>query len=453
MANPSQHADLKAAARTICERLASAGYRAVWAGGCVRDLLLGRPFHDIDIATSARPEEVVKLFPHTRQVGRSFGVVLVEQGGHWFEVATFREDLDYRDGRRPVGVRFADEVADARRRDFTINGMFYDPLADEVRDHIGGRADLAARQVRAIGEPRQRFTEDRLRMLRAVRFAATLDFEIEPTTAAAIREFAPTVTAVAAERLRDELTRLWLEAVRPGAALRQLEALALLSALLPEVAALRGLPHAAEHHPEGDVFEHTASMLDLLERRTAALAWAVLLHDIGKAAVYDANRPLSYPRHDKAGADLAAGVMARFRFPKRLAAEIVTCVQSHMRYHSIPRMRLARLRRWMADPAFDTGLELHRLDMAVRGADCAACHRVEEVRRTLATEAAVPAALIRGDDLLALGVPPGRELGRWLRRAMDRQLETPGITREALLQWLRGELQRAPTEGGTTRAD
>lgn len=446
MANQSHATPLETAARAICERLAATGHRAVWAGGCVRDRLLGRPFHDIDIATSARPEQVVELFPRTRPVGRSFGVVLVQQGGHWFEVATFREDLEYRDGRRPVGVRYADEIADARRRDFTINGMFYDPLTDEVRDYVDGRADLAARLVRAIGDPRRRFAEDRLRMVRAVRFAATLEFDIEPATAAAIRELAPAIVEVAAERLREELNRLWLEAIRPGEALRRLEALGLLAALLPEIAAMRGVPHAPPYHPEGDVFEHTARVLDLMERRTPVLAWSILLHDVGKPAVRDPDDPTSDRGHDTAGAEIAAGILARLRFPRRLAAEIVACVRWHMRYQMIPQMRLARLRRWMADPAFDTGLELHRLDRAARGMACAACHRVEEVRRMLNADAAVPAPLIRGDDLIALGVRPGRDVGRWLRRAMDRQLETPGITRAVLLNWLRQELDRTTAD-------
>lgn len=450
---------LENAARAICERLVAAGHRAVWAGGCVRDLLLGRPFHDIDIATSARPEQVTALFAHTRQVGRIFGVVLVEHAGHWFEVATFREDLEYHDGRRPVGVRYADEIADARRRDFTINGLFYDPLTQEVRDYVGGQADLTAQLVRAIGDPRQRFAEDRLRLLRAVRFAATLGFEIEPITRAAICEMAGAIVEVAAERLREELTRLWLEAKRPGSALRLLEQLGLLAALLPEVAAMRGVPHAPDRHDAEDVLEHTAEMLDRMERRTAELAWAIVFHDVGRSAVRNHKARRSRLRPETIAAEVAATVLTRLRSSKRLRETVTACVRSLPRYSTIPHMRLAQLRRWMADPVFEIGLELHRLDVGVCGVECGACRRVADVRHILAVEAAMPAPLLRGDDLLALGVRPGREVGRWLRRAMNRQLETPGMTREMLLEWLHKEVRRDASarrpmgDGGPPAAD
>ncbi len=434
---------MEASSRRVCERLRSAGHKAMWAGGCVRDRLLGRPAKDIDIVTDARPQQVISLFAATKEVGRAFGVVLVRQDQYWFEVATFRRDRDYADGRRPTSVEYADEAADAARRDFTINGMFYDPVEDRVVDLVGGRRDLRERRIRAIGDPEQRFREDHLRMLRAVRFASTLGFEIEPATMEAIRRMAAHLGRIARERIAQELRRILLESPRPGQGVRLLRDSGLLSVVLPEVAALEGLRQRSARHPEGNVFEHTARMLDAMDMRSEALAWAILFHDVGKAATRadetDAEgAPVHFRGHAEVGARIAEAAVRRLRLPNRLVEVVVACVRDHMRYRQIPTMRPARLRRWMAEPAFETGLELHRLDLRVRGAPCPAAERVAEMRRQIAEEGAIPPPKLRGPDLLGLGIPPGPEVGRWLRRVHDHQIENPGLGRDALLEWVRG---------------
>lgn len=435
------------AAVSICRDLQQAGFRAVWAGGCVRDMLMGRPPADIDIATNALPDQVAALFPGAREVGKSFGVVLVERGGHWFEVATFRRDLGYTDGRRPVAVEFADEMADVQRRDFTINGMLYDPVADRVVDLVGGRRDLEARLVRAIGNPDQRFAEDYLRMLRAVRFAAQLNFEIDRATFASIQRHASLAATLAAERIATELTRMLTASPRPGRAVRLLHDTNLLSAILPEVAAMAKVAQKPEHHPEGDVFDHTIRMLELMERPSPELAFAVLLHDVGKPVAQSAERSSDgtaehFHGHDVVGAAIAEAVLRRLRCPNRRIELVTAAVRNHMRYYDIPRMRLSRLRRWMASPEFDIGLEVHRLDQAARGRSCEACATVETLRRgTPGRKDHLPAPLAKGEDVLALGVPKGPAVGRWLRMAADHQLENPQLTREEILAWLARQIR------------
>jgi poly(A) polymerase len=446
MATPRKP-DLEAAARGVCVRLAAGGYRALWAGGCVRDRLMGRVPKDIDIATNATPEQVAGLFPRTKGVGKSFGVVLVLEGGHWFEVATFRRDLGYEDGRRPVAVEYAGERADALRRDFTINGLFLDPATHKVLDYVGGRDDLAARCVRAIGDPRDRFAEDYLRMMRAVRFASVLDFRLDAATADAIRVHAHRIRKIAHERVRDELLRILTASPKAGAGVLLLRDTGLLAEILPEVAAMEGVAQPPEFHPEGDVLAHTVAMLDLMRAPTAELALAVLLHDSGKPArakpgpAAGGGTRIRFDGHDAAGAAIAERVLRRLKFPLRVIEHVTRCVAGHMRFMNVPAMRPSTLRRMIAAPTFETEIELHRLDCLSSGREPVALGVVEKAREVWEHEKSLPQPMVRGGDVMAMGVAAGPGVGRWVRAAYDRQLESPGITRANLLRWVEEKIK------------
>ncbi|MFO7898995.1 MAG: CCA tRNA nucleotidyltransferase, partial [Planctomycetota bacterium] len=303
---------LRDSAEEIVRTLRGAGHTAYFVGGCVRDMILGVEPHDIDVATDARPRQIVDLFEQTREVGAQFGVVLVCVDGDWSEVATFRSDLGYSDGRRPDDVAFTDAEGDVRRRDFTINGLLYDPVEGEIIDHVGGRADIEAGVVRCIGDPKTRFEEDKLRLLRAVRFAARLEYTIEPATFKAMRAAAPSVTVVSPERIGGELLTIFT-APHADRGLELLDAAGLLEPVLPEVYAMKGVPQPPEFHPEGDVFEHTAMMLGLMDGPSPELALAVLLHDIGKPPTFEVADRIRFNRHDRKGAELANAVCRRLR--------------------------------------------------------------------------------------------------------------------------------------------
>ncbi len=432
---------LRAGAVFVVRRLQESGFVAYWAGGCVRDLLLERPPKDYDVATSARPDEVLGLFPRAIAVGKAFGVVRVRAGDHEYEVATFRRDHEYRDGRHPTRVSFSGEAEDACRRDFTVNAVFLDPVTGAVHDHVGGRADMEARVIRAVGDPSARFAEDHLRLLRAVRFSASLDFRLDPTTAAGIRAHAGSIALVSAERIRDELTRLLLESVRPGGAVGLLDELGLLRVVLPEIAALKGQAQPPEYHPEGDVFQHTALMLDMMGPRSLRLAYAALLHDIGKppTASTDGDR-IRFNGHSREGAVMARAILERLRFANADIDFITRCVANHMQFMEVQRMRPATLRRLVGAPSFEVELELHRLD-------CLASHRkldnhaflvrfVDQLR----LEPVLPKPWITGDDILALGIAPGPDVGRWHRRCYESQLDGLFPDRAALLDWLRKQV-------------
>jgi poly(A) polymerase len=426
------------AARDVVIRLRQAGHTAYWAGGCVRDMLLGRPARDYDIATDAVPDAVLALFPHGNAVGKSFGVVIVPAGGFTFETATFRKDHGGTDGRHPDSISFATAPEDAARRDFTINAMFLDPLDGTVHDYVNGRADLDARLVRCVGEPDARFAEDHLRMLRAVRFATTLDFEIVPETAAAILRGATAIERISIERVRDEFTRTLLEARHPGQALRMLDDLGLLPVFLPEVSALKQQEQPPEFHPEGDVFTHTAMMLDAMEDRSPALAYAVLLHDIAKPATafHDGVR-LRFHGHAERGVPMAEAILRRLRLPNRLIEDVTACVGRHMHFMDVQKMRRSTLRRLVGSPTFDTELELHRLDCLASSGRMENHEFLRRVVGEMASEPVLPAPWITGRDLIAMGIEPGRRIGKLLRTAYDLQLEGAVPDREALLARIR----------------
>lgn len=407
----------------IVRTLRGAGHEAYLVGGCVRDLVRGVPPKDYDVATSATPEVVQRLFFKTVPVGIQFGVILVLVGDATYEVATFRTDIGSRDGRHPERVVFSTAQEDARRRDFTINGLFWDPIAKQVLDVVEGQADLARRVIRAIGDPAQRFQEDKLRMLRAVRFSAGLGFAIEPATWAAIRAQAREITAVSHERIRDELVRMFIGANR-GRGLDLLDASGLLEVLLPEVMATKGVQQPPEFHPEGDVYVHTRLLLDLLKAPTPTLAMAALLHDVGKPKTFKVKERIRFDGHDKVGATMAQLICARLRFSNDETERIVHAVGDHMRFKDVQRMRISTLKRMLRYPSFSEELELHR-------ADCLASHKQlgnwRFLRRKLkefsAPQALKPTPLISGNDLLALGYPEGPLIGQILRMVEEQQLE------------------------------
>lgn len=430
-----------AGALQVVRLLREAGFTACLAGGCVRDILMGRTPKDFDVATNAVPDRVLALFPDAVEVGKSFGVVRVPMTGLWFEVATFRKDAPYRDGRHPDAVTFSDPANDALRRDFTINALFLDPETRLVLDYVGGVADLHRRVVRAVGNPLERFREDHLRLLRAVRFAASLSFSLDPATREAIRTTAPSVATVSAERVREELTRIWLEAGRPGDALLMLSDLGLLEVLLPEIAAMRGVEQPPEYHPEGDVFQHTVLMLNGMRTEDPRLAWSVLLHDVGKPpTARQKDGRWCFERHANVGSDTAQRILERLRFSNDDAAAITFIVGNHMRYADVLHMRRSTLRRLVGAATFPAELELHRLDCEASHGDLANYRFLTDFRQAMNSEPVLPQPWINGRDILALGIPEGPEVGAWRKKAYDAQLEGSFADRNALLEWLRQEI-------------
>ncbi len=433
-------------AGAVVERLRSAGYTAFFAGGCVRDALLGRQVNDIDIATNALPDAIEALFPgQTVPVGKAFGVILVIQGGERFDVATFRTDGGYQDGRRPDSITFSSAEHDARRRDFTVNGLFYDPHSRKIHDYVNGLPDLDARLIRAIGDPDLRFAEDRLRMMRAIRFSATLGFTIEPATLAAIGRHAPTLAAVSIERIAGEFIRTLCEAPgKPSAALDRLFETGLLRSFFPELTALRGCLQDPVWHPEGDVWAHTTLMLDHLPApRDPELVWAVLLHDIAKPHTLvtetkpDGSPWHRTPNHAKVGAELAETILRRFKQPLALIQRVTESVRHHMQFTELPNMQPATLRRTLGRPTIALELELHRLDCLSSHSKLDLYRLALEKRAAFQNEPILPPPLIQGRDLLAAGHTPGPRLGAILKHLYTAQLGAAFTTPEGGLAWLK----------------
>jgi poly(A) polymerase len=478
----------------VVRRLHEAGCSAFWVGGCVRDFLLGREPDDYDIATSALPEQIEALFKRTVAVGRRFGVIVVVEGQHQFQVATFRAEEDYRDGRRPGKVSFGDARADALRRDFTVNGLFYDPISGKLHDWVGGEADLRARVIRTIGTPEERFGEDHLRLLRAVRFATQLNFAIEPETFAAIQNGAAKIKAISAERIRDELIKLFappptvgqasslsptsseerrsqppprradargsathpaengdrLEAcptAHPTAA-RGLELLrdsGLLEHVLPEVAATVACEQSPDYHPEGSVFAHLCLMLrHLPPNADPLLPWAVLLHDIAKpltASRDPVTGSIHFYEHEKIGAMMATTILERLRFPRKQIEAVALAVRHHMQFKDAPQMRKATLRRVLMRPTFPLELALHRLD-------CLGSHGRLDVYDFLVRQAEelkhqpqIRPPLLTGHDLIQLGLKPGPAMGELLAETREQQLQGELTTKAEARKWARERIK------------
>ena len=490
---------LRAAAVEIVRHLQTAGFSAFWVGGCVRDFLLGREPGDYDIATSARPEQIEKLFKRTVAVGRKFGVMVVVENGRPFQVATFRAEADYRDGRHPEQVTFGDAEADAQRRDFTVNGLFYDPVAEKLHDWVGGEKDLRAKIIRTIGSPGERFAEDHLRLLRAVRFAAQLGFEIEPQTFAAVRALAPKIELISAERIRDELIKLFSpphenvslsspkggegrgeeadnfkiqppsprpsprlggareKMISPAArGLVLLRDSGLLPGVLPELVATIVCEQSPDFHPEGTVFEHIRLMLEKMATNPPSprsgfgaasahpsLPWAVILHDIAKPATVErdpATGKIHFYDHEKVGAALAGRILQRLRFPKKQTDEIVACVRQHMQFKDVKQMRKATLRRLLLRETFPLELELHRLDCL--GSHGALDHYEFLLQQAaeLEKQPAIRPPLLTGNDLIALGVKPGPAMGALLAEIREKQLQDELKTPRQARAWVRKRL-------------
>jgi poly(A) polymerase len=478
---------LRATAVEIVHRLQTAGFGAFWVGGCVRDFLLGREPDDYDIATSARPEQIEKIFKRTVAVGKKFGVMVVLEGGHQFQVATFRAEADYRDGRHPEQVTFGDAEADAQRRDFTVNGLFYDPVAQKLHDWVGGEKDLRAKIIRTIGSPGERFAEDHLRLLRAVRFAAQLDFEIEPQTFAAVRTLAPKIELISAERIRDELIKLFsppskdislssgggegrgeeaeagkIQSPSPrpsprlgGARENMMSPAArglvlllqsgLLPGVLPEVVTTIACGQSPDFHPEGTVFEHIRLMLEKLPPGAhPSLPWMVILHDIAKPATAELDPvtgKIHFYGHEKVGAALAERILTRLRFPKKQIEEIVACVRQHMQFKDVKQMRKATLRRLLLRKTFPLELELHRLDCL--GSHGALDHYEFLVQQAaeLEKQPAILPPLLTGNDLIALGVKPGPAMGTMLAEIREKQLQDELKTPRQARAWVKKKMK------------
>jgi len=434
------NAGLPEVATLIVAELQRRGFTSYFAGGCVRDALRGLSPKDIDIATSATPEQIQGAFRKTVPVGVQFGVIRVLEQGYEFELATFRSDGPYFDSRRPESVTFSSPERDARRRDFTINGMFYDPVADRIIDYVDGRRDLKRGLIRAIGDPQTRFNEDRLRLMRAVRFAATLGFEIEEGTWNALKGQAAEILQVSPERIRDELVKILSDRNR----LRGLDLLdtsGLLAAILPEVANLKGCQQPFQFHPEGDVFQHTRKMLESLEPGAPILlVLSVLLHDIGKPptqSIDSRDGRIRFNGHDRVGAEMTEAVLTRLRYSRADIDAVVEAVRQHMVFKDVKEMRPAKLRRFMARDTFPTELELHRVDCASSHGDL---ENYDFLRRKVAEFAAepfIPPPLLTGNDLIGLGMTPGPRFGELLEAVQTAQLEGEITTREEALRLVR----------------
>jgi len=414
-------------ANSICEALQCAGYQALLVGGCVRDLLLEREPADYDVATNATPEQVVQLFPDGITVGAQFGVILVPRDGMKVEVATFRSDIGYADGRHPDRVVYSQTPEeDVQRRDFTINGLLMRHESGEVLDFVNGRADLRAGIIRAIGEPDRRFAEDKLRMLRAVRFAARFGYELEPETFRAVRRHAKEIEQVSAERIRDELTKILTEG-KARAGLELLDLCQLLPMVLPEITALKGVEQPPQYHPEGDVWVHTLMMLEGLQTGVSAtLAWGVLLHDVGKPATFRSAKEtgdrIRFDGHVEVGMAIARNILTRLRFSNDDARQILDLIENHMRFKDVGRMKPATLKRFVRLPQFDEHLALHKLDCLSSNRNLEAYEFVKSFVRDTPPELVRPSKLLNGHDLLELGYPAGPVLGKILATVEEAQL-------------------------------
>jgi poly(A) polymerase len=444
MVSPKQFAI--SVVRTLRDR----GQQAYLCGGCVRDLLLGREPTDYDVTTDATPEQVMRIFPDTYAVGAQFGVVLVpiprdsnapllNDGSNEdrlpepsasaksgvVEVATFRSDVSYSDGRHPDAVRFSqDPREDVQRRDFTINGLLMDPVSSEVLDFVGGKADLAAHLIRTIGDPRQRFTEDKLRMLRAVRFAARFSYRIDPQTLAAIQEMAGLISQVSHERVRDELTKMLTEG-HARAAFLLLDDSGLLQEVLPEISAMKGVEQPPQYHPEGDVFVHTLLLLDNLPQPCPpTLAWGALLHDVGKPPTFRvAPDRIRFDGHVEVGVKMAEALCRRLRFANDDTEQILALIENHMRFGQIMQMKESTLKRFLRLPKFDEHLDLHRMDCQASHGILSAYQFAQEKLASIPPEKMRPSPLVTGDDLIAAGYVPGPRFKEILSAIEDGQLE------------------------------
>jgi len=427
--------ELSRKALMVARTLRAAGHEALFAGGAVRNLLLERPVADIDIATSATPDQVEALFTHTIPVGRQFGVVLVVLDGVPFEVATFREESGYQDGRHPGAVRFSDARRDALRRDFTINALFLDPETQELYDFVGGRADLEAGLIRAVGDPADRFDEDKLRLMRAVRFSAELGFRIDEATYREICLRSGEIGVVSQERIGVELLKI-LTGSDPAEGLRLLHRTGLLTVILPEVEAMVGVDQPPQFHPEGDVFVHTCLMFEHADRPGPALALGILLHDVGKPPTFRIEERIRFDGHAEVGADMAEVICRRLRLARELSDRVVELVRHHLRFMHVRAMKESTLKRFLRIAHFEDHLELHRLDCISSHRDLSNYEFCRSQLALLGQEAIRPVPLLRGKDLIQMGFKPGPVFSQILGQLEDLQLEGSINSKELAIEWL-----------------
>ncbi len=432
------------AARVVAGKLIESGFTTYFVGGCVRDRLLGFEPKDYDIATSATPDQVLEVFPGGDAIGAHFGVILVKQDGFRFEVATFRTDGSYLDNRRPESVTFSSPEEDAQRRDFTVNGLFEQPLTGEVIDFVGGRLDIENRTLRAIGEATARFREDALRLLRAVRFATVLDFEIEPATWAAIKENAHLLESIAIERVQQELSKILLTGQRRRGVELLVES-GLVNYFLPELMALIGCEQPPQWHPEGDVYTHTCIMLEMLpDDASLELCLAVLLHDIGKPATYTydpAEDRIRFNGHDGVGAEMSERILRRLKYSNDVIDNVRAMVANHMNFMNVTKMKTSKLKRFMARPTYEDEMELHRVDCGSSNGVTENYDFLRAKEEEFANAPLIPEPLVRGRDLIALGMTPGPAFKRILQAVQNEQLEGRLLDSEQALAWVKSEFE------------
>jgi len=428
----------KLAAFSIIKSLTDKGYQALYAGGYVRDLLMG-PDNlggDIDIATDATPETVASMFQHVIGVGEHFGVMIVVVDGLPFEVATFRKDVGIADGRHPGKVVFTDALHDAQRRDFTINGMFYDPLKHKVYDYVGGQEDIDRKIIRAIGDPLLRFEEDYLRILRAIRFAARFDFAIDPDTWDALQKKVEGISSVSAERIFQECDKI-VQGPHSERALVLLHSSGLLSQVLPELEAMAGVEQPQEFHPEGDVFIHTAKTLSLLTHPSRITAWSALLHDIGKPRTMTKTDRIRFSNHSRLGAEMAKKLLIRLKAPHHLIDGVYACIDNHMNFMNVKNMRLSTLKKFLSRSTFEDEIELHRVDCLASHGDLANYNFLRSKQQEIPVDEIKPLPLLTGKDLIVLGLQPGPGFKTILNDAYDLQLEGKITSADQAREWAR----------------
>ncbi len=428
---------------SIIKRLNSIGHKAYFAGGSVRDMYMNNDVNDIDIATGAKPEDVIKLFNKTLQVGKQFGVIIVILENIHFEVTTFRQDKEYVDGRRPEGVIFTDEKNDVLRRDFTVNGLLYDPIKMEIIDYTQGIKDIENKIIRAIGNAEKRFTEDKLRLLRCIRFAVKLGFDIEEQTYNSVKKLSPFINQVSAERISEELKKILLSPA-PARGIGLLNETGLLKEILPEVYTLHGVEQPEEFHPEGDVYKHTVLMLENMNNPSFELAMAVLLHDAGKPGTYEVSDRIRFSGHEKLSAELSLDVSSRLKLSKQQRDRIYSLVLNHMKFKDVKKMRESKLKRFLRMDYFDEHLELHRLD-------CLASHGsvenynfcIDKIKEYKSEQQPLkPKLLITGNDLIKMGLKPGPLFSKILTELENLQLEGKMESKSAAVNWVKANYNK-----------
>lgn len=425
---------------SIAKRLTDSGCTAYFAGGCVRDFVMGRTPEDYDIATTATPKTVEELFEKTVPIGKQFGVILVIAEGVPFEVATFRAEGEYRDGRHPSRVVFSTPEQDAKRRDFTVNGLFFDPLSSKIIDFVDGVRDIESKIIRTIGNPADRFEEDKLRLLRAVRFSTNLGFRIESQTWAAIQTMAAKISGVSMERIREELIKLFTRQ-NAGGGLEMLSDSGLLKVILPEVEAMKGVSQSSEFHPEGDVFVHTKLVMNKLENPSTVLAFSALLHDVGKPCTFsNEGGKISFYTHARAGSDLAEAILRRLKFSNKEIDLVRACVDNHMKFANVREMRVGKLKQFISRSSFEDELELHRIDCEASHGNLENFRFLLQKKQEFERENLKPKPLINGHDLLTLGFSPGPLIKKILDEVYELQLEGKWEEKDEVLKWVQKKL-------------